>query len=228
WFHPKRNELGRRLHALKHVKPVAVSAIWRDLGRRAFEALRLNRTSQFVTIDDAVLSKLVALDDRPGGTLVLLPHLGHWEAMGVALVRSGFVFSAVSTLGKNDLINRWIQEQRARVGLRVIDTPNAARRIVRELLDGGNIALFMDVPSKRAGHVVRFLGREVRRSTIAGRLGTLTGCSCVFVYNLRANDGRYHVHVEEIPDDADAIKWSHDRLETLISNHAEQWVWLLE
>ena len=227
-FHPKNVELQHRLNALELGKPVDASTLWRDLGGRVFEALRLNRTAQTVVIDPTALSTLHELDHRPGGTLILLPHLGHWEAMGVALVRSGFEFSAVSTLGKGDLINRWIQEQRAQAGLRVIHTLNAARRIVRQLTDGGNVALFMDVPSSRSSAVVPFMGKEVMRSTVTSRLTAFTGCSCVFVYNLRSDDGRYHVHVEEIPNDVDAIKWSHERLEALISNHAEQWVWLLE
>lgn len=228
YFHPKSSELDRRLKSLDLEKPVAVSLFWRDLGRRAFEALRLHRTSESVIINHTPLSMLKEIDQRPVGTLILLPHFGHWEAMGAALVRYGFAFSAISTLGKKDLLNRWIQKERHRNGLRVIDTHHAAHRIVRQLSAGDNVAMFMDVPNKARGYSLPFLGRDVSRSTIANRLVALTGCSCVFVYNLRSHDGQYHVHAEEIPDDVDVIKWSHERLEALISQHAEQWLWLLE
>jgi lauroyl/myristoyl acyltransferase len=148
--------------------------------------------------------------------------------MGVALNQQGFEFSVVSTQGKTDAINGFIQSTRSALGLSIIDRPDAARFLVSQLKRSKHVALFMDVPVKQLGVEVDFLGRSVRRSTALNRLARLSHAPTVFVYNQRNAGGVYRIYGEEIPHDADLIKWSHDRLEKLVRGAPEQWVWLLE
>lgn len=227
-FHPRSNQLKQRLGLLKLSGTISVSHLWSDLGRRVFEAIRLRRTSRRFELSDEAQALFESLEARQKGALIVSAHFGHWEAMGVALNRRGFEFSVVSTQGKRDAVNGLIKASRAAMGLSVIDRPDAARFIVDELRQSKNVALFVDVPAKRRGVELDFLGRSVRRSTVLNRLARLSEPSAVFVFNQRKATGVYTIYAEEIPHDVDLIKWSHERLERLIRCAPEQWVWLLE
>jgi lauroyl/myristoyl acyltransferase len=228
YCHPRSRPLRRRLAALSLEGAVSVATLWSDLGRRAFEAIRLRRTSLRFELSDDARGLFESVKNRKQGALVLCPHFGHWEGMGVAINQQGFEFSVVSTQGKTDAINRLIQSSRTALGLSVIDRPDAGRFIVSELKRAKHVALFMDVPVKHLGVELEFLGRSVRRSTVLNRLARLSQSPTVFVYNQRDATGVYRIYAEEIPHDVDLIKWSHDRLEKLVRGAPEQWVWLLE
>lgn len=228
YFHPRTKTLHARLIALNLHGAVSVNELWGDLGRRLFEAVRLNRTSARFALSPQAKAVFDSVQSRDTGALVLSAHFGHWEAMGVALHRLGFSYSAVSTQGKRDPINRLIQSRRQALGVQVIDRPDSARAIVEQLRAENSVALFVDVPSNRRSLTLDFLGRSVVRSTIVNRLRTLSSCPVIFVFNQRDDRGDYRIYAEEIPHDVDLIKWSHRRLEELVCSAPAQWVWLLE
>lgn len=227
-LHARSESLRIRLADLKLDQTTMERDLWRDLGVRVFEAVRLRRTSLRFELSPQAEELFESLRSRKEGTLILCSHFGHWEAMGVALNRFGFQYSAVSTQGKRDLVNRFIQSRRQSMGVCVIDGPDSARLIVNELRESKPVALFVDVPAKRRGVQINFLRRTVNRSTVINRLAKLNPCPTIFVFNQRDERGVYRIYAEEIPDDVDLIKWSHVRLESLILAAPSQWVWLLE
>lgn len=227
-LHPRAEALQGRLVALNLESSHEPHTLWRDLGVRIFEAVRLKRTSLRFELSPPGRRVLESVRSRQNGALIVCSHFGNWEAMGVALRRFGFKYSAVSTQGKQDLVNRFIQSRRRALGIRVIDGSDSARVIVNELRECKAVALFVDVPAQRRGVQIEFLNRRVKRSTVINRLAKLSSCPKVFVFNQRDALGVYRIHAEEIPDDVDVIKWSHVRLEQVIHAAPAQWVWLLE
>ncbi len=227
-IHYRSESLQIRLADLKLDQPAMGRDLWRDLGVRVFEAVRLKRTSLRFELSPHAQLLFESLRSRQAGALILCSHFGHWKAMGVALHRFGFQYSAVSTQRKRDLVNRFIQRRRQSIKIRVIDGADSARVIVNTLRESKPVALFVDVPIKDRGVQINFLNRTVNRSTVINRLAQLTSCPPVFVFNQRDARGIYRIYAEEIPDDVDLIKWSHVRLEELIKAAPTQWIWLLE
>lgn len=221
------NWLKSRFERLGHSASM-VSIHYADLGRRLFEAIRLSRTANRCILSTQAKILFSHLQERSEGVLILSAHFGHWEAMGLALHRMGYRFSAVSTLGKTDLLNRLLQHVRAYFGLHVLSRMNCARQLVNQLQNGHHIALFIDVPSTLKPTELTFHGEMVSRSNAANRLARLTKASCIFVFNQRTKTGMYQIHAERVPEEAEPLQWCHARLEDLVRAAPSQWVWLLD
>ena len=215
---------------LDHALPTAIkpSRHYADLGQRAFESFRLSRTARRCVLTPASEALLNSLACENKGILILSAHFGHWEAMGLKLHRLGYQFSVVSTLGKTDMVNRFLQWLRARAGLTVLTDPGSASTLVRALKSGENVSLFIDVPSRIRTQELPFLGETVLRSTVSNRLARLTDATCIFVFNQRTKTGMYQICAERVPAHAQPLQWCHARLEELVEKAPSQWLWLLD
>lgn len=153
---------------------------------------------------------------------------GTGRRWGVAIRRMGYSFSVVSTLGKNDLVNSWLQRLRRYHGLQVIHEAGCAKSIVSKLKSGDNVGLFIDVPARSRSIPLSFMGDMVWRSSVINRLAHLTNAPCIFVFNQRNKTGMYQICAERVPPDVEPLQWCHSRLETLVESTPSQWVWLLD
>ena len=168
-----------------------VSTYLFDLGRRIFESVRLERTLKRFRITPATMQLLGEIKDQDQGCLFLTMHMGHWEAMGLKLVREGYDFQVVTTLDKRDLLNRVLRCIRTFMGLKLLHRAGAGRQIIAALKSGRHVGMFADVPGRRTPLEISFLGQTVLRSRAIEQIQKITESRCVFIYNYFTPSGEY-------------------------------------
>ena len=205
-----------------------VSPYLSDLGRRAFESIRLGRTLKRFRISPTAIQLFGEVSAQQKGHLFLTLHLGHWEAMGLKLVREGYDFQVVTTLDKHDLLNRALRRFRSAMGLKLLHRAGAGRQIIAALKSGHHVGMFADVPGRRNPREIFFLGQTVARSRAIEQIQKITESRCVFIYNYMTPAGEYVIEAERVPMSRPSLCWVHERMETLVKRYPEQWIWSLD
>ena len=196
------------------------------------------------TVETAVLSRfgpqyIVDLFDEPDhwhvleaalakgkGVILVAGHLGNWELAGSYLAARGVRIEAIARQMENPLFDEYLTRTRRRIGLEVVWDGDAVRRVPRTLRQDGVVAFLMDQGAVGlASTWVPFFGRYAKTprgpAVFALRLET----PVVFVAPLRKPDGRFTMHLEEVPvtltgaKDADVDRIVADYTATL-----ERWV----
>ena len=99
-----------------------------------------------------------ALDNGRGG-VVVTPHFGNWELMGVYSRHWGFPVEVLVTTQHNLLVDRLLTEFRERSGVSVIRAGTSVRRLFKALTENKLIAIAADQHATSGGLVVDFFGR---------------------------------------------------------------------
>ena len=109
-----------------------------NLGRMAAELAHLPRLSdrelrQMVQFEDEAWLREALTWERPTGVLILSGHFGNWELLVYAQGRRGHPVTMVHRPMRNPLIDRWLNEVRARAGTRLVRKHHAAAEVLRAL-----------------------------------------------------------------------------------------------
>lgn len=126
--------------------------------------------------------------------LVLVPHLGNWEVLGLHLPTLGptvSLYEPPQLAGLGPLIRR----ARERSGASLVPTDNRGlARLLRNLERGGIAGILPDqVPRDvRAGRNAPFMGVPCFTATLAGKLIRRTGALAVFGVATRSAEG-FHI-----------------------------------
>jgi Kdo2-lipid IVA lauroyltransferase/acyltransferase len=175
------------------------------------------------------------LQRAPGqGLLVLLPHLGCWEIVGLVLPAQEQVTSLYRPPRKPQL-EAMIREARERSGATLVPTDNqGVRRIYQTLQAGGTTCILPDQQpsSSRASVFAPFFGVPALTMLLINRLARKTGARIVFAYAERLPRGEgFHIHYLPAPpgiDDKDpqvAATALNQGLEMVIQQLPEQYQW---
>ncbi|MEJ2454406.1 MAG: lysophospholipid acyltransferase family protein [Candidatus Thiodiazotropha sp.] len=175
------------------------------------------------------------LQRPPGqGLILLLPHLGCWEIIGVVLPASERVTSLYRPPRKPQL-DTLIKQARERSGSTLVPTDTqGVKRIYQALQQGGTTCILPDQQPKssRAAVFAPFFGQPALTMLLINRLAKKTGAKIVIGYaqRLPAGDG-YHIHYQAAPaglDDSDpqrAAEALNRGLESVIRECPEQYQW---
>lgn len=138
--------------------------------------------------------------DSGRGLIVLAPHFGAWEYLGLFLQRYAGLAILYKPPAHADL-ERVLVERRQRGGGTLLPaTPAGLRRLVEHLRHGRFAGMLPDQePSAGQGRFAPFFGIPTLTAVLAPRLVQKTGCRIVFAVSRRLAGGRYRVHVLE-PD----------------------------
>jgi KDO2-lipid IV(A) lauroyltransferase len=209
------------------------AANFRHLGRELGRYLSLTRR------DTSVLKSLVRVEGRDlvdkalargRGVVVLTAHLGSWEIAGAYVGLTYQNFAVVARDLYDTRLNALLNGFRARFNIRVYDTSDA-RGILRHLKNGGILAVLVDQNSRRVASVpVPFFGLPAPTPVGPVRLVERTGAALMMGFLVRVGEG-YRLRLEELgtADGGAAERWLEIfnlRLETLIREHPDQWVWM--
>jgi KDO2-lipid IV(A) lauroyltransferase len=175
------------------------------------------------------------LQRAPGqGLILLLPHLGCWEILGVVLPASERVTSLYRPPRKLQL-ERLIKQARERSGSTLVPTDTqGVKRIYQALQQGGTTCILPDQQPKssRAAVFAPFFGQSALTMLLIQRLARKTGAKIVIGYAQRLPSGKgYHIHYREAPaglDDDDpqrAAEALNQGLESVIRECPEQYQW---
>jgi lauroyl/myristoyl acyltransferase len=172
------------------------------------------------------------------GVIFATAHTAGWESMGPLLAREyGFRVMVVMQRERDALARELNDSMRqAQGGVQIVhvgDDPLASLPLLRQLRDGGVVALQIDrVPRGISARPVTLFGQSATIPVGPLRLAQLTGAPIVPVFSARTGHRRYAIHVcppltvargaDERALDAAAQRLAND-LGEFISAHPTQW-----
>jgi KDO2-lipid IV(A) lauroyltransferase len=173
-----------------------------EAGRMTLELPRLWLRERDAPVPDPVrwegAELIEAALGRPGGLLILTPHLGSFEVAAHAYAQR-FGSRQPMTVLYRPARQAWLRAMeevaRDRPGLSSAPATLAGvRQLIRALRQGGTVALLPDqVPPQGLGVWAPFFGRPAYTMTLAARLARQTGATVVLSWCERLPGGQGHV-----------------------------------
>lgn len=166
------------------------------------------------------------------GVIVLVPHLGNWEVVGLHLATLGNTVSLYEPPGLAGL-GPWIERARQRSGATLVPIGNRGlARLIDSVRRGGIAGILPDqVPSKlSAGENALFMGVPCFTATLASNMIRRTGALAVFGCAERVPGGfilRYEAAASAVysRDTAESLAALNLGVESCLRRCAEQYQW---
>ena len=205
------------------------SAVFASYGRYWAETLwvRPGRVSEITSQVEIVGIEHMA-NARDTGLILVLPHLGNWEAAAVAGPRAGLEIAAVAEQLPNRRLTQWFVKMREAFEITVIPLGKGSPRAIEAAIARkAAVALLADRDLNRRGIEVEFFGE---RTTLPGGpafLAQRTGVPVVLAGTYFTPTG-YRVVLDEVSmegatnvtEKTQRIAWA---LERCIRQAPEQW-----
>lgn len=177
-------------------------------------------------------SLLVESLESGRGLVVLAPHFGAWEYLGMYLQR----FPNIAILYKppsNPGLEKALLSRRQRGGADMIPaTPAGIRRLYAAIRAGKGVGVLPDQqPSSGQGRFAPFFGNPALTGVLAPRLIHRTNCDVLASVCERLPGGRYRVHVLPVDDSVrsedmvTALSAVNESIERCISIDPAQYLW---
>lgn len=183
-----------------------VRATMRDFGRNALEMLHVWFSSPQHALDgigpiegEDIMRDAVA---QGRGVILLAPHFGNWEWLGIYLGRHYRATNMYLPAKKNLELAEAVIKARSRDGANAAPADASGVRAVLKLLKQGRVVgILPDQEPKQAGaEFAPFLGQQALTMTLVSNLLQRTGARAVFAAAIRQPDGhRYRLLFREPP-----------------------------
>lgn len=212
---------------------------WRHFGREVLMGIQSQHlsleqlTERCPFVHEELLQESIA---RGQGTMLISAHFGGWEVAGLAIMSLVHNVRSVARPLDNELLERELQQIRARTGAEVVDRRKAARVLLKGLSENGVLALLTDqAVLPREGVLVPFLGRPAWTTPAPAKMALRSGATIVFGFCIP--DGLRHRLEFEEPIRADLLsgedrdpveltKRINDILSRRIRERPELWLWM--
>jgi KDO2-lipid IV(A) lauroyltransferase len=236
-------------------KNMAIENIMRSLSLDKIEALRIAKKSttrfgkmfmevlympklnkdnirQYVHIENPeYLTEALA---HGKGAVLATAHSGNWELLGAALAMYGFPLVAVVQKQTNADMDKFINENRTRVGMHVT-YKTGVRDMIRMLGEGQIIGLLMDQDA-HDGVFVKFFGRLASTPPGAAALARMKESPIVPAFITENADGTHTgilhppVWIQKTSSREEDILATTEQLTSIIEHHIRkvphEWFWL--
>lgn len=169
------------------------------------------------------------------GVVLATAHSGNWELLGAALALNGYPIVGVAQKQTNEQMDRFINEYRVLVGMRVT-YKSGVREMVRMLGSGNIIGLLMDQNAGRDGTLVTFFNRLASTPQGPAFLAHLKNAPIVPAFITQQANGKHRVYIHkpiftaQTDDRQQDIHNATQVLTTIIEQHIRQhpaeWFWL--
>ena len=168
-----------------------VREVFRNIGRGTVEFIRLSLLDEdnmddFVSVEG--LEHLRRALDQEKGVILVSGHLGNWELGAAALAMKGYTITALVLPQANGYVDKLINYNRSRAGMRVVPTGGTGvKDAMRCLRDKSILIALIDQNAYGGGIFVDFFGAPA--STVRGpaALALRFGCPMVPVFTFREN-----------------------------------------
>jgi KDO2-lipid IV(A) lauroyltransferase len=131
------------------------------------------------------------------GTILISGHWGGWEVAGLAVMSLVPDVLTVARPLDNELLERDLQQLRAKTGAEVVDRRRAARALMKGLADNAVVVLLPDqAVQPREGVLVPFLGAPAWTTPAPAKMALRTGATIVFAFCI-ADGLRHRLEFEE-------------------------------
>jgi KDO2-lipid IV(A) lauroyltransferase len=166
------------------------------------------------------------------GVLIATAHLGNWELSAFA---HGFLTEPMNIIIRpldNPRIDQLVEQTRRLSGNRLIEKWDSVRSILRALHQNEPVGVLIDQnTSLQEGTFVDFFGVPACANTALVRLAARTKAPIIPGFALWCEDQRRYIlrFYPEIPISGDVQRDTqalHTRLEQVIREHPDQWLWI--
>jgi lauroyl/myristoyl acyltransferase/tetraacyldisaccharide-1-P 4'-kinase len=213
---------------------------WRHFGREVLLSMQIRKLSlEAIAERCPIVSGVHHLDEaiaRGKGTLLISGHWGGWEVGGLAVMAKIDKTTTVARPLDNELLERDVQQLRAKTGAEVVDRRKAARALLKALSDNGVVVLLPDqAVQPREGILSPFLGRPAWTTPAPAKMALRTGATIVFGFCIP--DGLRHrlvfeepIRVDELGERERTAEALTDRINAVIgrriAERPELWLWM--
>lgn len=213
---------------------------YRSYARYWLETFRLVRESKEFFVERFTCHGEENLDGvlaRGKGALVVVGHLGNWDAAGAWAAATGRDVVTVAEVLKPKRLFEFFADHRARLGLTIYPAePGVTRKLVAAVEEGKVVAILGDRDLKGRGPAVEFFGERTTLPAGPASVALRAGVPVIVtgVYEARLPDGRpaWEAHMSdpiELPADRgdgavdELTREVAARLESFIRRRPEQW-----
>ena len=222
-----------------HLSSSEIAALTKDrmsqLGQAFFETPILWRQSS-----DWLLSKIIAVEgreylqaalDNPRGTILLVPHLGNWEVIGLWVSQMTTMTSLYEPPKMAELEN-WIKTSRQRSGATLVPTNvRGVAALLKALRRGETTAILPDQqPPPSSGDFSPIFGVPAQTMTLVHNLIQKSGSQVLLCTALRAVGGwqLHFMHASEAINSADqqtSLAALNQGVESIVALAPSQYQW---
>lgn len=224
---PQLSEADREklvLHSLQETAKVAleICVIWRT-SDQPIQRLIKKRQGEELALDALEQGK---------GLIILAPHLGNWEVLGLHLSSLGAVTNLYQP-PKLEGLEAMVRKSREASGSRLVPTnAKGVAALLKALKTGGISGILPDQNPQdtRSGEFVPFFGQPALTMVLVHKLIQRTGCKVLFAFAKRIDEGFeliYRLPPEEVyaDDQTTALTALNRGVETLVVEAPEQYQW---
>lgn len=188
---------------------------------------------RWISVEGVQENLLPAVARRKGVILVLF-HLGNWEALARVVSRiPGIKFSTIYQPLKNQVLDNLVATWRQRSGVRLINRHHGFVDAVTRLRGGEAVGMLVDQHAGDHGIWIPFFGRLASTTPLPSLLARRTGASIVplFVHTQPNALPRWKVEFSSPIEvhgrtDGEIMAELHSRLEAEILRDPSDWFWL--
>ncbi|HEX6100788.1 MAG TPA: tetraacyldisaccharide 4'-kinase [Thermoanaerobaculia bacterium] len=214
-------------------------ACWHHFGREVLigiqsQNLTLEQLAERCPFVNAhLLEEAIA---RGKGTILISAHWGGWEVAGQAIMSMVRNIRTVARPLDNELLERELQQIRARTGAEVVDRRKAARVLLKGLAENSVLVLLPDqAVLPREGVLVPFLGRPAWTTPAPAKMALRAGSTIVFAFCIP--DGLRHrlefvesiradLLTESERDPVELTKRINEIISRRIHERPDLWLWM--
>ena len=163
-----------------------IGPLWRWDGERVMDLVK------GVTGEEAVREAMQA----GRGVIMLGPHLGAWEMVGLYCSRH-FPITSLYAPPRMEALDAPMREARERMGARLVPTDaGGVRALARALRNGEMAGILPDqTPRRGQGEFAPFFGHPAYTMVLASKLAAKSGAAVFFTFAERLPRGRgFHMH----------------------------------
>lgn len=157
---------------------------WRHFGRETLISIQIQNLSleeiaaRCPFVNTHILEEAIA---RGKGTILISAHWGGWEVAGLAIMSLVRNVRTVARPLDNELLERELQQIRARTGAEVVDRRKAARVLLKGLAENSLLVLLPDqAVLPREGVLAPFLGHSAWTTPAPAKMALRAGATIVF------------------------------------------------
>jgi KDO2-lipid IV(A) lauroyltransferase len=164
------------------------------------------------------------------GVIALSAHFGNWELLAAFASSQGFNLAAIGQFPRKTALQPLLESLRTRNGVATLwrTDSGGAKAILGHLKRGGIVAAVIDQDTRVDSVMVPFFGIPAKTPSAVVSMALRLGLPITTAFSARRPDGGFNIYFDEIleRDSPEAVLTEyHRRLENLIREYPEQWVW---